>query len=929
MHPEERQAYVNGALAGEHELQWEVAQLLKAMEGGESFSAISLEAALMLDDKTGPKPGDWVGPYQLQRPLGQGGMGTVFLAARADQEYERQVAVKFVAPGVATDSLLARFRVERQILAQLEHPHIARLFDGGVAEGKGPYLVMEYVQGTPIDQYCRTHALSIRRRVELFLDVCGAIAYAHSRLVVHRDIKPSNILVTEEGVAKLLDFGIARLLRTDDAEAPALTRPAERLMTLEYASPEQVRGEPVTTASDIYTLGTVLYELLTGRRPFDTTGVDFLTAQLRICETEPARPSSVVTLESSQERRDLKDDLDNVILMAVRKKPEERYASVAQLMEDLRRYLGGFPVHASRDSARYRAVKFMRRHRLAVASAGVFVLVVIGFAVAMGVLAARVTRERNTAVLERARALQERAFLTSLFNGSDPFVAKGRTVTAKDLLDLGAQRINHDLKTQPSVRASLLETMAVAYQHLGLQKEAAHLFEQEIQAEEEVEGPNSARAARVLRELADVEREKSQLPLAEQHLRRALAIQEKVLKPDSDELAETCNNLALVLQTEGDLPQAERYLRRAIPIAEKYPALAADTLVMKSNLGSVLGEEARYPEAEQLLRQVLNKRVALLGDDHPQVALSRMRLAHLLLLKGAYTEAEQLDRESLKGFRKVYPKDHLRVLVEQANLASTLRHLGRLEEAGTLFLQTIRTGEARYQNHIDAARWTASYASLLTEEGRFSEAGPLFRKAIATCHAQLGTGSSREAEMLQQYAVLQTASGQWDGAETSLQTALGILTKRLGPGHPEVAWTNYLLAELRVAEKRMAEALPLFQQAMAIDRKVFPEGQLQNTIIELAYARQGAPDAYSLASRALEFREKKLPPDAWQIAEARSEVGEVLASLGRFREAEPLLVDGYSGLVRSMGLHTRTTQFAAARLAQFRREEGQPKGQPR
>lgn len=358
--PGKREGWLKRACHDDHSLYIQVESLLNA--AGQESGLLEKQIASYAT-AVATAPPERIGPYRVISEVGHGGMGAVYLAERADQQYQRQVAIKIIRSFAAPQAeLLRRFRVERQILASLQHPNVAQMLDGDVTDDGIPYLVMEYVKGTRIDEYCSRQALSVRHRIELFRGVCSAVEHAHRNLVIHRDIKPSNILVTDDGTPKLLDFGIAKLLRPGDTrlaiDQTALTAPADRPRTPEYASPEQINGGAITTSTDVYALGIVLYELLAGRHPFADFRSEVRALERATCETEPRRPSAMGSEWTSQ----LKGDLDAIVLKAIRKEPEHRYASVEQLSEDLGRYLDGFPVVARRGTRRYRTGKFIRRH---------------------------------------------------------------------------------------------------------------------------------------------------------------------------------------------------------------------------------------------------------------------------------------------------------------------------------------------------------------------------------------------------------------------------------------------------------------------------------------------------------------------------------------------------------------------------------------
>src|SRR6202167_3218177 len=424
--------------------------------------------------------GDRIGPYRVLRTLGVGGMGEVYLAERADAEFDQQVAIKVVYGGSLTRGVHSRLKIERQILAQLDHPNIAHLMDGGSLPDGTTYIVMEYVDGIPIDAFCDSHRLDVAASLKLFQTVCAAVHHAHQNLIVHRDLKPSNILVTRSGAPKLLDFGIAKLL--DDRQAGlhtvAVTHADIRVMTPDHASPEQVRGQAITTSSDVYVLGVLLYKLLSGTSPFVIPSARLTDIERAICERDPLPPSLAVkhaepaaALAIAEARgttvnrlsRTLSADLDNIVSMAMRKEPERRYGSSQHMAGDIQRYLDGLPVIARRDTLRYRSAKFVRRHWLPVAAGVSVFMLVVAFATTTYIQSVRIGAERDRAAEQRERAEQERirageisGFLVDLFKLSDPEENRGNQVTARELLDSSARRLQAGLQDQPATRGACL-----------------------------------------------------------------------------------------------------------------------------------------------------------------------------------------------------------------------------------------------------------------------------------------------------------------------------------------------------------------------------------------------------------------------------------------------------------------------------------------
>ncbi len=556
-----RAAFLDEACGNDIELRKEVDSLLRSSEQTMGFLQNPVLEGVQQITAEKDIAGKRIGAYQILRPLGEGGMGKVYLASRADDLYHKEVAIKTLQGGHGQSrAMLLRFRSERQILANLDHPNIARLLDGGITEDGLPYLVMEYVNGLRVDDYCRRNQLGIKQRLQLFCIVCAAVEYAHKNLVVHRDLKPANILVTTEGIPKLLDFGIAKLLDSESGE-PTRTLTSERMMTPEYASPEQVRGDQVTTATDVYALGVLLYELLTGKRPFqlDTTS-PFEMARI-ICEQNPEPPSmasaSTTELAVPDAAHILRGDLDNIVLMAMRKEPARRYVSVGALADDVKAYLTGYPVHARTDTWKYRSGKFVRRHKAMVSAAAIVTLALIGFSIGMGLLAKRATKERLT-------AQRESQFLEGIFQAATPDQAHGQQITARELLDQGAARVDRELAADPEVHGAMLDNIGRAYFDLGFYEQAEPLLERAYALQKKTLGDANLDTAVTLHDLATTMRYQSEYQKADPLFRQALAIRQKKLKKNDPAIAESLSALGECLYLEDRDAEAEPVLRRGL-----------------------------------------------------------------------------------------------------------------------------------------------------------------------------------------------------------------------------------------------------------------------------------------------------------------------------------------------------------------------------
>ncbi len=713
MPPSERQAYLDAHHSDDTALRDKVVVLAAAYEEAQSFldePVAGFVAPLMPEPDAATLDGKRVGRYRLLRQIARGGMGTVYLAARDDEEYQKKVAVKLIRQGMDTDDVLRRFRAERQILARLEHPHIARLIDGGVTEEGRPFFVMEYVNGQPLDTYCNTHRLSIRERLTLFVKVCEAVRYAHSKLVIHRDLKPSNILVTEEGTVKLLDFGIAKLLADDDSEDP-LTRTGMRVMTPEYAAPEQVRGEAVTTATDVYALGVLLYKLLTGRLPYRVRGVSRHEIERAILDTDPTRPSTAITMVQASDskhgaapetvsrnrgtsvsalRRRLSGDLDTIVLKALQKEPERRYVSVEAFEEDARRYLDGLPVRARKDTLTYRATKFTRRHRFGVAATALIVALIVSYAFTSQAQAERITVERD-------KAEQVALFLADLFKRADPFETAD-SMTVRQVLQRGAEQVRTDLADQPAVQAQLMLVISEVYQNLGLYPEGLALAETSLDLRKATFGEEHPDVATSLFRVADIICYLGDYETSDSLYRVSLTMRQKLLGPEHADIAESLNGLGLMLYyKEGGRGESETILREALAMNQKllgaeHPQVAQSM----HNLSATLYRLGKLDEAEGLLREGLAMRRKLLGNDHPDLAPNLSFLARVLIDQERHDEVEPLLREALGIQRQRLGGEHPMTMRTHLGLVRFLHEQNRYDEAATLLEEAIPIQRRRF-----------------------------------------------------------------------------------------------------------------------------------------------------------------------------------------------------------------------------------------
>lgn len=813
----EREAHLTRVCGDDEELRREVLELL-AHEPPDSFlhDQIKHTALAVTAETPDDLMGQRIGPYRLTGLLGRGGMGAVYEAVRDDQQFDQRVALKLIKRGMDSEFVRQRFLRERQILAALDHPCIARLFDGGTTADGRPYFVMEFVAGQPITEYCRQHELSLTAKLKLFRAVCGAVQHAHQKLVVHRDLKPSNILVApatdgkadgKDATPKLLDFGIAKLLTPDISEAHTRTETAVRLMTPEYASPEQVRGGTITTATDVYALGVVLYELLTGRRPYQFETRAPLEIEHAICDTEAARPSEAVG-QSLALGRQLTGDLDNIVMMAMRKEPERRYSSVEKFSEDIRRYLDGLPVTARADTFNYRAGKFVRRHKVGVAFVVTVLLMLAGVAITMTVQAARIARERDRANLAAATAEAATQSLVSVFEFADPGKSRGNPITAKELLDQGAGKVVRELNGQPAVQARLMDTIGGLYQSIGVQDRAQLLLEEALKLRRQTLGAEHADVAASLHHLARLAHQKGDFAGSEAQYREALALRRKLLGTEHTDVADTMNGLGVLLLDRGNLAEADPLLREALALRRRKLGLEHKDVAESFNgLGRLLSKQGKFAEAAEMYGQALALYRQLYGEEHPYVAANLNTRAAMLHELGDYDGAEPLFREALALNRKLLGTEHPDIVSSLANLASLLQDKRQYEEAEQLYRQAVALRRKLFgENHPNLTITMNNLATLLKDKGDFAEAEALFRQTLALRRKLLGETHTETATTIGNLGGVYFDKGQYGEALRLYRQAFDIYLKLLQPDHWMLNRTRSQIGGCLTRLKRFREA---------------------------------------------------------------------------------------------------------------------------
>jgi eukaryotic-like serine/threonine-protein kinase len=832
-----------------------------------------LRVPLDILPKRQSRTGQYAGAYTLDRLLAEGGMGEVWLAHRNDGQFEGTFAVKLLNLAAPGAKALDRFKREGRVLARLTHPYIARLIDAGATSDGQPFLVLEFIDGQHIDQYCQARALATHTRVKLFLDVLAAVSHAHTSLIIHRDIKPSNVLVTPDGTVKLLDFGIAKLIDPELTleERGQLTRIEEVALTPSYAAPEQILGEPLSTATDVYQLGVLLHVLLTGQLPrgkLDATRSERVKAALG----EPSvRMSDVV---SGALRNELKGDLDAIVEKALRQRPQERYATAAALSADLQRYLEHEPVFAREGMLAYRAGKFVRRYRSAVISVtAVLASLMIATVVAL-------TQEHKIGV-ERDRADQITGFMTQIFKVADPSEARGNTVTAREILDKSSRQIETGAGLDAGVQSDLLQVMAETYTNLGLYARGHTLAQSALDSRRRLLGAEDPKTLGSRQQMANILIKEGRPAEAETLLKQTLALQLKVLGPEHVQTLTTQDALIKILLSQGHYEESAREAQTLIA-AETRTLGPSNPLTLQTILSraSALRRLSRFEEAEPLFRDLVATARQHLGNDHPQTIVAVIYFANMLMEQNRYREAEPLLRDALAAQQRVLGPEH-------PVTADTMTHLG-----------------------ID----------LVSDRSRYPEAEQLYRAALAIELRQVGPEHSSTTRAEEGLAGLLGDEHQYAESEQLYREVLRVRLKVLGPDHTDTLVTQLNLAMLTLAEGKLQEAEKLFRATLEKDSQVLDADDrdvlsAKFLLAETLLQEHRPQEAEQMARQAFEAQLRLMGPIHSETLAGLNRLGRSLAALGRYDDANALYMNTIDKLATQPKADSSKVWYAFAVMA--------------
>jgi len=852
---------------------------MSPLQAGDRGSPIDISALSGDPRADSPEATTWqakelIGPYQLLQPLGKGGMGEVWLAEQT-QPVHRRVALKLIKTGMDTGEVAARFQSERQALALMDHPTIAKVFDAGSTPQGRPYFAMEYIAGIPITTYCDQHKLTLRQRLELFIQVCEGVQHAHQKAIIHRDLKPSNILVSEvdgKPIPRIIDFGIAKAISHGVFAETLFTRVGAIVGTPAYMSPEQAgsSGADVDTRTDVYSLGVVLYELLVGVRPLDFHDLAFDEVLRRLREDDPPRPSTKLRTLGGQSSvtAQLRGDLDAIALKALEKDRPRRYGSPADLAADIGRYLNHEAVLAVPPSAAYKARKFARRHRGALATAGAFVLVLMLAAAVSIWQSVLATKQRERADREAAVAQAVNDFLqndllaqASAAKQSGPGIKPDPHLEVRTALDRAAVRIAGKFSHQPEVEAAIRDTIGRTYMDLGLYPEARMQLERTLDLYRRVLGANNIKTLKTIGVLGWVAYFQGRYTDAEALLRQAVQISRRVLGPEHVNTLSSMSHLGNVYWAEGKFAQAEAIQGRTLEIRRRVLGPEhPETLSSMNNLANAYASESRYPEAEALYAKILEIQRRVLGSEHPQTLDSMNNLANVYNYQGKYARAEALHSQTLEIKRHVLGSTNDDTLDSMNNLADVYHAEGKYAQAEALDRETLEIKRRVLGNDHPATLISMiNLAEAYAAEGKYAQAEDLFDRTLAVSRRVLGPEHPNTLYVVSDFASLYQRQGKYALAERWAVRALAGYRHSLGPDAAATLVSAADLALAYLSQGRFSKSEPLARETLAIERE-----------------RQ---------------------PDNWQRFRSESLLGASLSGLKKYAQAEPLLIAGYRGML--------------------------------
>jgi serine/threonine protein kinase/tetratricopeptide (TPR) repeat protein len=952
---EQRHAFIEAQTAGDSSLRAAVESLLASHQRASSFlSAPTMEPSVDTLPVPPPSQAEKIGPYKLLQVIGEGGFGTVYMAEQ-EQPVRRTVALKLIKLGMDTRQVIARFEAERQALAMMDHPNIARVFDAGATDTGRPYFVMELVKGVPVTTYCDSNRLTPRQRLELFIPICQAVQHAHQKGVIHRDIKPSNVLVTlHDGrpVPKVIDFGVAKATQARLTEKTVFTEFKQMIGTPEYMSPEQAEmsGLDIDTRTDVYSLGVLLYELLTGLTPFDPRALRsraYAEMQRIIREVDPPNPSTRVStseqlpsiaaqrgIEPRKLTSTVRGELDWIVMKCLEKDRTRRYDSPSALASDVAHYLADEPVVASPPSRVYRMQKFVRRNRGVMAGAMLLAAVLLAGAITSTLFAVRARRERQIADEQRAlaQAQEQEArrqaaiahavseFQADMLSSADPDRLLGDKVTVLQAVNAAVRELDAGkLKDQPLVEAGVRQVIGSTLRTLARYEEAESNLRKALELRRTATGGPTLDTAQTLTDLGLVVQERNRLDEAEAAFREALEIRRGTLVAGHPDIAESINNLARLRFEQRRYAEAEPQFREALAMTRQglppgYPNIATAL----NNLSQVLEAQGKYPEAETLARESLDIRRANLPSGHPDIAQGLVNLAGLLMSQGKLPDAEPLYLQALEIYRKAMPGDHPTIATTLNNLATLYQTQGQYDQAEAMFRESLQiVSRVLPPNDPDVLRSRNKLALALVGLRRLDEAESLARGSVEVTRARVPVDSRQLAVALDVLGQVLQEHDKLEAAESSYREALDIRQRTLPAGSTEIAQSLNSVARALLAQKKPEQAEPLFRQSLEIYRKALPADHqnlavLVYNVASLLETQGKFPEAEPLFREAVQIFEKRFGPDNMQLATARLALGRTCTQLKRWTEAQRELLECHRALA---GQASTGNQLARCRRA--------------